>query len=434
MKFCFLALFLTVGVTVSFAQQGVFGPSTNHVEAGDLAPDLHLSKVVSAPGVVTWSPANLFGQITVIGFFATTSNIQDAVSSWNATARQLAGKGVQFVWVTDEKESSLVPFLAQHPMRGWVMLDPDHASAREYGLEVPETAIVGTDGKVLGFTAGTPESDVVRAAVDGTVSTDLKKPGEHLEARPMHLPTPSESRPPLAPSFDIHVSISPRSDADGTADSSGDDYISLKGFTLKDAIARAAALNPVRIDLPPELDTDQHYDLAMVLPRSPGGGRMRQYFLEALLDYFGVGASTELRLTDVYAVSAPHGLSPAFRVSSQEGDWGFQQFSLGWAKGKGPPSDSSRVKDFTSLTSIGGNITMDGFCRFLENLVDRPVLNETGARGEFKFDVQASNPGAPGGNDLLDRLREQTGIVIEPAQRWIQILVVGPPSITRPVI
>jgi hypothetical protein len=48
------------------------------------------------------------------------------------------------------------------------------------------------------------------------------------------------------------------------------------------------------------------------------------------------------------------------------------------------------------------------------------VVNETKLKGEFSFRVDAS-PGAT--NDFLDRLREESGIVITPAQREVEAIV-----------
>ncbi len=67
--------------------------------------------------------------------------------------------------------------------------------------------------------------------------------------------------------------------------------------------------------------------------------------------------------------------------------------------------------------------TIDELCYMLESLIDRPVVNKTKLAGVFEFSVKASETGY---NDFPERLREQTGIVIEPAERPVETLVLKP--------
>lgn len=55
--------------------------------------------------------------------------------------------------------------------------------------------------------------------------------------------------------------------------------------------------------------------------------------------------------------------------------------------------------------------------------LDGPVINETQLEGEYAIHLDASQSG---NNDFLDRLREQFGIVIEPGQRKVEVLVLKP--------
>jgi hypothetical protein len=85
------------------AQTGFFGPVTSTPKAGDLAPEISVEKILSAPGqTTTWNPSNLFGQITVLTFFPNISLNLQAVMSWNALIDQFTGKRVQFVCITPQ--------------------------------------------------------------------------------------------------------------------------------------------------------------------------------------------------------------------------------------------------------------------------------------------------------------------------------------------
>jgi len=119
-----LVLFHTVAVAGFFGQTGMFGPVVTNPRAGDLAPDLVFSNVLSSPGSGAWSSSNFLGHMTVLVFFPdTTYNVQ-SVSRGNALNSRFSGKPVQFVWITAEEDSSLLPWLQEHPIQGWVLHDP----------------------------------------------------------------------------------------------------------------------------------------------------------------------------------------------------------------------------------------------------------------------------------------------------------------------
>ena len=73
----------------------------------------------------------------------------------------------------------------------------------------------------------------------------------------------------------------------------------------------------------------------------------------------------------------------------------------------------------SAIRSISVEGTTDEFCHLMERKLDRPIVNETNLEGEFEFHVEPS----PGKNDFLNRLRDELGFVIAPAQRNIETLV-----------
>ena len=73
-----------------------------------------------------------------------------------------------------------------------------------------------------------------------------------------------------------------------------------------------------------------------------------------------------------------------------------------------------------AVRSVSLEGTADEFCHMLEGALDRPVVNETGLEGEFKFQIESNESSE---NDFLERLRDQLGIVIAPAQRNVEMLV-----------
>ena len=155
---------------VAYGQSGVYGTATGHPKAGDAAPDLVYSQVLSAPVQGVWSQTKLSGQGTVLGFFPDTSHNPEPVAAWNARVDQYAGRHVQFVWITGEDRRTLMPALARHPIKGWVLYDPDGSTAKAFGLDMPVNVFIGPNRKIVGFQEGIiPDEQTLNAVLEGRV-------------------------------------------------------------------------------------------------------------------------------------------------------------------------------------------------------------------------------------------------------------------------
>ena len=130
---------------------GIFGLVTGGLKAGDDAPDIEVTKVLHGSGTAQWSSANVFSQTTVLVFLPLMSRNPQQVDLWNGLVERFGARPVQLVLITKEPESTLLPWLAQHPMSGWLLYDPAGSTGRAYGLEMPNTVYVGTDRKIIAF-------------------------------------------------------------------------------------------------------------------------------------------------------------------------------------------------------------------------------------------------------------------------------------------
>jgi uncharacterized protein (TIGR03435 family) len=142
---------------------------------------------------------------------------------------------------------------------------------------------------------------------------------------------------------------------------------------------------------------------------------------QGLLDYFHLTARRENRLVDVYVVSAlPDRRPPASEDAAHEGgrSSGMEVGSVG----ENPEEmlDGMKPQSVGAVRSVSLEGTADEFCHMLEGALDLPVVNETGLEGEFKFQIESNESSE---NDFLERLRDQLGIVIAPAQRNVEMLV-----------
>jgi hypothetical protein len=81
-------------------------------------------------------------------------------------------KWVQFVWINGEKESTLLPWLSQHPVQEWVFHDPDGETGKAYGLELPAIVIIGRHHTIVGFdNAKSQDPTLLNAALEGRITT-----------------------------------------------------------------------------------------------------------------------------------------------------------------------------------------------------------------------------------------------------------------------
>ena len=208
--------------TPAVAQPGLYGPITTHIKAGDSAPDITFSRLLSSPSAGSWSQNNLTGQLTVIVFMPNTSANLQTVTFWNATVEKFAGKPVQFLWITGEKEATLNPWLKldQHPVSGWLFHDPAGQTGSAYGLDLPVSVYIAPDRKILGFTFPMVDQRTIDAALDGRITTTPQTRETMpafmaanlvlLDAEPHRMPRPPDAhRPSFPPSFSPSTSRPP---------------------------------------------------------------------------------------------------------------------------------------------------------------------------------------------------------------------------------
>jgi peroxiredoxin len=195
------SLLLALAIPSAFAQPGLFGPVTAHIRAGDAVPDIGYTTILSSPDSASWSQSNLAGRFTVVSFFPNTTANLKPVFDWNNIVDKYKDRPIQFLWITAEPESILQPWLPDHPIKGWVLSDPQNKTARAFGLELPVTAYLGPDGKIIGFsTIPLPDSNTIDAVFDNRITTTPPTPDTmqsyrasklvYLQAEPHRMPAP----------------------------------------------------------------------------------------------------------------------------------------------------------------------------------------------------------------------------------------------------
>jgi uncharacterized protein (TIGR03435 family) len=424
-----------------FAQPNDFGPVSTHLKAGDFAPVIVFTRILNAADASSWTAESLSGKVTVLVFYPDTSHNLQSVSRWNALVGKFSSKPIQFVWITGEKESSLLPWLQEHSVKGWVLYDSDGATGRAYGLETAAAVIIGADRRIVGFDQPfVPEEATIRAVLEGRISTAPVEPTfaaikafaesgmVRLSAEPPGLFRPVEYKPDFPPSYTVHISPAKNDDS---GDFSGDAYRNFQGFALKDVLADIYGINPIRIHLPASMDGDQRYNIALVLPKPESNESVHNRILQGIQEHFGVVTTREELLLDVYVVTTANGKppTPLARSDDDQSFGGFSSSSLvevHTPPAVGNPDDFPDPRKPIALGDIRGislEGTLDDFCRTLEHQLDRPVVNETNMKGEYEFRLQLAD-GA--GDDFLARLRDRYNLSITPAQRRVEIVTLKP--------
>jgi uncharacterized protein (TIGR03435 family) len=323
-----------------------------------------------------------------------------------------------------------------------VLQDPSGQAARSFGLESPQAVIVGPDRRILGYDHLQSSEQTVRAALEGRTTTTRPKPGTAaimefaaagrvpLQAEPASPPRADAHKPKFPPSYTLHVSPSAPESEGGSF--SGPDFRSRMRYRLSTFIAEMYETSRARIDLPAGLDDGRRYDFAMVLPQPGGREEMSRLTQQAIQDHYHLTVTRETRWLDAYVMTVPAGTAPVIKPRPDDGDMGcsFSFSGSVYTAVPGGPEPEPAFDRPMPLSAVGSvsmdNATVSEFCRFLEEHLDRPLIDETNLQGQFDLEV-ASERRASG--DFIQRLRDRLGLVVTVAQRPVEVLVFRPAGI-----
>jgi len=244
----------------------------------------------------------------------------------------------------------------------------------------------------------------------------------------------------LPRAYGVHITPTSKK-ALQSADTGTDEYWALQGFKLKAALARIfseldAPFPESRIELPAVLDPDERYDFLLVYSptdRQHDRNRLMQRGIER---HFHLSLAFEQRPTDVYVLSAPDGQSAAIRDVEGDGRLGagfasttfsLASFASEVPSAESPPPRTSALEPWrraTAAATIGrlsiSNETMATFCFQLEQLMDRPVVDETGLSGRYDIEL----PEQAGQASIATRLKTELGLRLTEDRRDVRLLVV----------
>ena len=388
------------------------------LQAGDLAPELVLTKIMRSPGDAVWRHENLLGRVTVLVFFPNVSDTTEAFASlWNGLVERFSGKHVQFVLIARDDELKLTGWLDRNPLEGWLLLDSNWESARRWGIEMPQVAFVDGDGRILGFSQHPlPHGGEVEEILAGRVAK------ARLRTKPC---SPGGDKPDLPPSYTVHISLTNRDPEEGTSKSSGPEHWTALAFDLKAVIAEVYGMDESRIDFPISLDNGERYDFAVLLPKEESGETVNRLLQKAIEQRFRITVVRETNSMDVHILTAPDGKGPLLR-EAEFGGGGFMTTRSAWIPKESSDVTPPAMADLRRLRSpisdiSGSGMTMADLCKALEMHLDRPVVDETSLEGSYDFQVVG------GGNNnetFFQVLRDDLGLQVTPGKRDVTMLLV----------
>ena len=291
---------------------------------------------------------------------------------------------------------------------GRVVEEADRLGATEIG---PEHLLLG----VLGD-AGSPAASIFERA--GLTLDVLRTAVAQGQSSPI---TPASPRPGTT-----EIRIGPAApDSQPNRFSGSPTHISYEGVTLRTALSRLCELPEPRIELPNDLEDSRH-DFFVALPRSEPGNAMAELLLEAIFIHFGVSIDLDEQPASAFILTAPPELAPVrartYQARSGGGGLGVVSVDVELPSGSNLPTEREWMTDgVTHGMTISGSLSPEILCTMLEQMLGRPVVDETGLEGVFNVELSRD---ARDADDLFALLRDEIGLAVTEGERVVPRLQV----------
>ncbi|OGS06830.1 MAG: hypothetical protein A2270_11695 [Elusimicrobia bacterium RIFOXYA12_FULL_51_18] len=357
---------------------------------GAAAPDFKIARVLNAPVSKVNGLADLKGKVVFIEFWATwCAPCVASIPHMNRLLEAVKGEPVVFIAVTDESTATINTFLKTHEMKSWIGIDQKKSSLKAFKVVGrPDGYLIGKDGKLLArISPGYLEEKALRAAIAGSFIPE-----------PIEWEDPEASETPVKMGktfFEARITS-----AYGKAQmSTGAGLFSTQSTPFADNIARVWDVEVAQV----MMDTQPVSAFNITLRTPPESlDQGRELLKTAIQAAFGVRVVPEQRETDVFVLTlstAPGAPLPKPGVSG--GKSGLMRYGGG---------------------HLLGTAEMPRIARALWMSLDRPVVDETGLKGVYEFDMQWTY-----GKQLeLDSLLAAQGMSLVPARRNMEFLRVVP--------
>jgi len=369
-------------------------------QPGDAPPPLGLESILQGPGGAQPDWTALKGKVVVLEFWATWCGpCVAAMPHLNELADKFKDQPVKFIAITDQEEKVVVPFLRKKPIQAWIGLDTDKSMFKAYGVTgIPHTVVVDQDGRIAVITHPTSltEEHLTDLLAGKTIAFAQRR-----SERP--------STPGLAPAVSrterealFQLIIRP-SEGGSIRSTWGRGSLALLSATVLDVLSSSFSINPTRIVNSSALP-EGRFDFIVKAPDTENEN-VKTWLQHAVEATFGVVGRPETREMDAFVLKAGQLTENLAPTASLQG---------------------------SSINTGGGSLncvnqTLSSLARCLEDILGKPVINETGSTNCYDFQLlwNEKSPGQADPVDLTRALHEQLGLELAPAKRAVEVLVLA---------
>ena len=354
------------------------------------APDFKISKLFNAPEPSLKSLKALKGKVVFLDFWATWCPACVASLPHVNRLHAALGDSVVFIAITDEPAEKISAFMKTHEMKTWVGIDREKYSLDAYRINArPDGYLIGADGTLLARVS--PESldeKILRDAVAGKYTPQAVNWPEAEAVEPA----------PVVGQGILGITI---------AAASGKPQMSFSSDGSLDFRSLAFATNIAYIwdvDVRQVLtDTKPVDSFNFDFKARQGGIALHRAAAEAAVESaFGIRVVPEQREAEVYvlALSTAAG-APRPKPGAPDAHLGLMSYGGG---------------------RLLGTEDMRHIARGIWFSLDKPVVDETGLKGPYEFDLQWT----AGDTASAARILAGQGLTLTPGRRTMELLHVVP--------
>lgn len=385
----FLRLIL-IASTIHFAF--IYSANAQNDLIGKPAPELSIEKFLQAPDVEINSE-QLRGKVVILEFWATwCAPCIAQIPHLNELSEAFEHEPVRFISITDENEMKVKRFLQKRMMNSWIGLDHDRSMFKAYQIRfLPTTVLIDTEGRVA---AVTNPASINRETISNllTMKTTVKPKSEKKTVT--SVPSETKQEPTL---FEIIIKPTKEREAMYALNKSAG-YFDAYAVPLRTAIGLAYNISPTRIIAPDTL-LNQWIQVSVKLPKEHAN-LFEPLFQDALKAAFRFKARREIREIEAFVLSAPFGVT----------------------KGLYPSGEGTSHLSTDDGLIVATNWKIDALALNLEDVLNRPVFNETNLTGKYDWDLEfdKDNP-----DSVIEAVKEQLGLELKPVKKELEVLIVN---------
>jgi thiol-disulfide isomerase/thioredoxin len=412
-----LLCFVIFALTAAYAQSSVLNP--NMPKPGALAPELGFDHLLQASTGAKADWTSLHGKVVVLEFWATwCAPCIGEIPVLNSLVSSVDPAKVQFISVDDEDPAVVEAFLKKKPITGWIGIDTSRHVFERFGVESrPTTMVLGPDARVVSTTIRPEElkpSQLLALAegkpvtlggdVDPKVKAELEK--ATAEAIAEQTGTTKDSADAL-----FEIKLAPGDPAIGGKRPDthtmmfGPGQLDVTNGSIKILLHDSTGVPLSRItsgvDIPNTL-YKLHVDAPDLDPK-----QLAQAIELAISTGCHVRIEHRAEAKDAYVLTANAGAQGHFTNTP----------------GSGFASYKSQSQTLRAL-----NATTDQIAGALEEVLGKPVVNETGLTGVLMLSLKMDSKDLASVNESLKSL----GLMLAPGRRPVETIILSQsPAPTR---